>query len=82
MAIDNIFFLGGRGGGVGVKQQLVPLTNYGITGYYDTWVSADSENPSNEPRHEKTCLCHMWTTKTQISLRIHAVWSGSSLFAA
>ena len=28
-----------------------------------------------EPRHEKTCLCHMRTTKAQISLRIRAVWS-------
>ena len=26
-----------------------------------------------EPLHEKTCLCHMRTTKAQISLRIHAV---------
>ena len=26
-----------------------------------------------EPHHEKTCLCHMQTTKAQISLRIHAV---------
>ena len=25
-----------------------------------------------EPRHEKTCLCHMRTTKAQISLRIRA----------
>ena len=23
-----------------------------------------------EPRHKKTCLCHMRTTKAQISLRI------------
>ena len=28
-----------------------------------------------EPRHEKTCFCHMQTTKTQISLRLRAVWS-------
>ena len=35
-----------------------------------------------EPRHEKTCLCHMRTTKVQISLRIHAVWSAPLLFAA
>ena len=35
-----------------------------------------------EPRHEKTCLCHMRTTKAQISLRIHAVWSAPLLFAA
>ena len=35
-----------------------------------------------EPRHEKTCLCYMWTTKTQISLHIHAVWSAPLLFAA
>ena len=27
----------------------------------------------NEPHHEKTCLCHMRTTKAQNSLRIHAV---------
>ena len=27
----------------------------------------------NEPRHEKTCLCHMRTTKAQISLRIRPV---------
>ena len=26
-----------------------------------------------EPRHEKTCSCHMRTTKGQISLRIRAV---------
>ena len=34
------------------------------------------------PRHEKTCLCHMRTTKAQISLRIRAVWSAPLLFAA
>ena len=28
---------------------------------------------SYEPRHEKTCLYHMRTTKAQISLRIYAV---------
>ena len=27
----------------------------------------------NEPRHEKTCFCHMRTAKAQISLRIHTV---------
>ena len=36
----------------------------------------------NEPCHEKTCFCHMRTTKAQISLRIRAVWSASLLFAA
>ena len=35
-----------------------------------------------EPHHEKTCLCHMRTTKAQISPRIHAVWSAPLLFAA
>ena len=35
-----------------------------------------------EPHHEKICLCHMWTTKAQISLRIHAVWSAPLLFTA
>ena len=33
-----------------------------------------------EPCHEKTC--HMWTTKPQISLRIHAVWSVPLFFTA
>ena len=27
-------------------------------------------------------LCHMWTTKAQISLRIHTVWSAPLLFGA
>ena len=35
-----------------------------------------------EPQYEKTCLCHMWTTKAQISPRICAVWSGPLLFPA
>ena len=33
-----------------------------------------------EPRQEKTCLCHMRTTKAQISLHIRAVWSAPLLF--
>ena len=36
----------------------------------------------NRPHHEKTCFCHMWTTKAQICLRIHTVWSAPLLFAA
>ena len=36
----------------------------------------------NEPHREKTCLCHMQTTKAQISLRIRAVWSAPLLFPA
>ena len=34
-----------------------------------------------EPRHEKTCLCHMRTTKAQISLRIRGVCSAPLLSA-
>ena len=34
------------------------------------------------PRHKKTCFCHTSTTKAQISLRIHAVWSAPLLFEA
>ena len=30
----------------------------------------------------KRVLCHMWTTKVQITLRIRAVWSAPLLFAA
>ena len=36
---------------------------------------------ANEPRHEKTCFCHMQTTKVQISLHTRAFWSGPLLFA-
>ena len=32
-------------------------------------------------RHEKTCLCHLRTTKAQISLHIRAGWSAPLLFA-
>ena len=35
-----------------------------------------------EPWREKACLCHMWTTKAQISLRIRAVCSVPLVFAA
>ena len=37
---------------------------------------------SLEPCHEKTCFCHMRTTKAQISLRIRAVWSAPLLFSS
>ena len=36
----------------------------------------------NGPHHEKTCLCHMRTTKVQVSLHICTVWSAPLLFAA
>ena len=42
----------------------------------------DEQGLMYEPRHEKTCFCHMQTTKVKISLRIHAVWSAPLLFAA
>ena len=35
-------------------------------------MSEFAEFRSNEPRHEKTCSCHIQTTKVQISLHIHA----------
>ena len=35
---------------------------------------------SYEPRHEKTCVCHMRTTNAHINLRIRAVWSAPLLF--
>ena len=36
----------------------------------------------NGTYHEKTYFCHMWPTKAQINLHIHAVWSAPLLFAA
>ena len=45
-------------------------------------VSCLSSNLPFEPHHKKTCFCHMWTTKAQISLRIRAIWSAPLLFAA
>ena len=35
-----------------------------------------------EPCHEKTCFCHMRTTKAQISLHIRAVWSAPLWFTS
>ena len=56
------------------------------TGSNMSWSRIKWHGPSivsYEPHHEKkTCLCHMRTTKVQISLRLHAVWSASLLFAA
>ena len=45
----------------------------------DEWVVSQLKL---EPRHEKTYFCHMRTTKVQISLRIHTVWSAPLLFAS
>ena len=49
-----------------------------------TWAGSDILSPWEkrwkEPRHEKTCLCHMWTTKVQVSLHIRRQvfsWRGS-----
>ena len=46
---------------------------------YQSWMTI-ATLPS-EPCHEKTCFCHMRTTKAQISLRILAVWSTPLWFA-
>ena len=61
--------------------------------YFTVKLNATNSFPSNTAEvrpiylnrghvHEKTCFCYMWTTKAQISLRIHAVWSAPLLFAA
>ena len=52
-----------------------------VQGIYSQFrAEAMTGNPSNcmnmiiyEPRHEKTCVCNMQTTKVQVSLRICAV---------
>ena len=41
---------------------------------------SESGCSSNGPRHEKTCLRGLLTTKAQAMLRIHAVWPTSLLF--
>ena len=48
------------------------------------WMSHWEDPPHINMSHimRKTALCHMWTTKAQISLRIHADWSAPLLFAA
>ena len=51
--------------------------NYGID-FLRKWL----QNFAFVPRHEKTCLCICEKQKTQISLRIRAVWSAALLFAA
>ena len=57
---------GGRGDFVGVK--IIRIYHLQLRIY--------------EPHHEKTCLCHMRTTKVQISMSICAVWSAPLLFTA
>ena len=52
---------------------------------WNQFYTPKSTKQSYEPRHEKTCFCHMRTTKAQISLRIRAGctgWSAPLLFAA
>ena len=46
----------------------VKLTFYNSIGWRNSCVLVF--DCTYEPRHEKTCLCHMQTTKAQISLRI------------
>ena len=41
-----------------------------------------NEIKTYQPCHDKTSLCHMQTTKVQISLLIRTVWSAPLLFAA
>ena len=59
-------------------------TNRSILRRYqcDHWSDRRKRWASGEPRQEKTCLCHMRTTKAQISLCIRTVWSAPLLFAA
>ena len=35
----------------------------------------EKSSSKNEPRNDKTCLCHMQTTKVQINLRIRGLIS-------
>ena len=57
-------------------NEFILITTVGIPG----WPLCSSDK--YEPRHDKTCLCFMRTTKTQISLRIRAVWSAPLLLAS
>ena len=47
-----------------------------------SWMPSFDQLVTFEAHHEKTCSCHMRTTKAQISLCIRAVWSVPLLFAA
>ena len=52
--------------------------SYLLSDHQNTNKAAEDKLEVDEPyesRHEKTCLCHMRTTKAQISLRIRAVSS-------
>ena len=58
------------------------ITNYAVTRLVTSFKTCLTRitislnyRHTHEPRHEKTCFCHMRTTKAQISLRIRAVWS-------
>ena len=47
------------------------VTNQNIPNFFVTYIMG----LPNELRHEKTCLCHMRTSKAQISLRIRGLIS-------
>ena len=63
----------------GLTLSLLVLSYRGSGNYSCSWCQRRAA--SFEPRLEKTFLCHMRTTKTQISLRIRSVWSSPLLFA-
>ena len=60
------------------KNQVARVVNY--LGYTKEFHTDPIQKMSLVMR--KPVLCHMWTTKVQISLRIRAVWSAPLLFAA
>ena len=49
--------------------------SYLVGNHEDRFSRDEAQIWFNKLHHDITCLCHMWTTKVQISLRISAVWS-------
>ena len=63
-------------------QEVFWCKNMLVFVYWDVQLCKRSKSLIFEPHHDQTCLCHMRTTKAQISLRICAVWSVPLLFTA
>ena len=66
-----------------IKRIFVQFSIKTCCGYSDTRIASPRHflwvPTIYQPRHEKICFGHMWTTKAQISLHIRAVWSAPLL---
>ena len=65
-----------------VDEQMLDIIHPVVAQMLDMMNMLQGKAKKNEPQHQKTCFCHMRTTKAQIVLCIRAVWSAPLLFTA